>query len=80
MARILVTIDYMDGRSTVRGPLHPDEINTTGMLMRLSERGIATITFDEPGEYTYQCILIDPATDQQHDSLGMTGTFEDAAS
>lgn len=45
MARILVTIDYMDGRSTVRGPLHPDEINTTGMLMRLSERGIATITF-----------------------------------
>lgn len=42
--------------------------------------GGATITFDEPGEYTYQCILVDPATDQQHDSLGMTGTFEVAAS
>lgn len=42
--------------------------------------GGATITFDEPGEYTYQCILVDPDTDQQHDSLGMTGTFEVAAS
>jgi hypothetical protein len=45
MAKILVTVDYMDGRSTVRGPLYADEINTHGMLFRLSERGIATITF-----------------------------------
>lgn len=45
MAKILVTIDYMDGRSTVRGPMHPDEIGLTGMLMRLTERGIATVTF-----------------------------------
>jgi hypothetical protein len=45
MARVLVTIDYMDGRTTVRGPLHPDEINLAGMLFRLSERGIAGVTF-----------------------------------
>ena len=34
----------------------------------------------EPGTYTYQCILVDPATDQEHTKLGMTGTFEVAAS
>jgi hypothetical protein len=45
MAALLVTIDYMDGRSTVKGPLYPDEINLTGLLFRLSERGIATVTF-----------------------------------
>lgn len=45
MAKVLVTVDYMDGRSTVRGPLYPDEVNLTGLLFRLSERGIATITF-----------------------------------
>ena len=37
--------------------------------------GGATITFDEPGEYTYQCILVDPATEEEHSALGMTGTF-----
>jgi hypothetical protein len=45
MAKLLVTIDYIDGRSVVKGPLYPDEINTNGMLFRLSERGIASITF-----------------------------------
>lgn len=40
------------------------------------ESGGATITFDEPGTYTYQCILVDPKTDQKHTMLGMTGTFE----
>lgn len=35
----------------------------------------ATITFEEAAAYTYQCILVDPATDQPHDELGMTGTF-----
>lgn len=39
------------------------------------ERGGATITFTDPGEYTYVCILIDPATDQPHAELGMTGSF-----
>lgn len=41
--------------------------------------GGATITFDEPGTYTYQCILVDPATDQEHTKLGMTGTFDVAS-
>ena len=45
MAKVMVTIDYMDGRSRVRGPLYPDEIDLTGLLFRLSERGIATVTF-----------------------------------
>ena len=39
------------------------------------EKGAATITFDKPGEYTYQCILVDPATKQEHSTMGMTGTF-----
>lgn len=45
MAKLLVTIDYMDGRTKVVGPLHVDEIPLQGMLFRLSERGIAGITF-----------------------------------
>ncbi|MFZ4519651.1 MAG: cupredoxin domain-containing protein [Microthrixaceae bacterium] len=42
--------------------------------------GTATITFTEPGEYTYQCILKDPADGMQHDMKGMKGTFTVAAS
>jgi plastocyanin len=38
--------------------------------------GGATITLSEPGEYRYQCILVDPATKQPHTELGMTGTFQ----
>lgn len=41
--------------------------------------GSATITFAEPGTYTYQCILADPATGKQHSMLGMKGTFDVAA-
>ena len=41
-----------------------------------TKTGGATMTFTSPGVYTYQCILIDPATGQQHDQLGMIGTFE----
>lgn len=37
--------------------------------------GAATVTFTEPGDYTYQCILVDPSTDKEHTMLGMTGTF-----
>lgn len=50
MAKLLVTIDYIDGRTKVVGPIYPDEIDTRGMLFRLSERGIAgvTITNAEP--------------------------------
>ncbi|HUS42607.1 MAG TPA: cupredoxin domain-containing protein [Ilumatobacteraceae bacterium] len=40
------------------------------------ESGGATMTFTAPGVYTYQCILVDPATDQPHTELGMIGTFD----
>ncbi len=40
------------------------------------ESGGATMTFTAPGVYTYQCILVDPATNQPHTELGMIGTFE----
>lgn len=39
------------------------------------ESGGATITFAEPGTYTYQCILVDPETGKLHTELGMAGTF-----
>lgn len=39
------------------------------------EVGIADVTFAEAGDYAYQCILVDPATDQEHTMLGMKGTF-----
>jgi hypothetical protein len=46
MAAVYVTIDYLDGRSVVKGPLYPDELfNLTSMLFKLNERGIATICF-----------------------------------
>ncbi|MCP5025470.1 MAG: hypothetical protein GY929_04220 [Actinomycetia bacterium] len=38
--------------------------------------GGATITFPTEGLYTYQCILIDPETNEPHTALGMIGTFE----
>lgn len=40
------------------------------------KEGGATITFDEPGTYTFQCILVDEATGKKHTMLGMKGTFE----
>lgn len=42
---------------------------------KVGKDGAATISFDEAGEYTYQCILVDPKTDQPHTELGMLGTF-----
>jgi hypothetical protein len=45
MAAMWITIDYLDGRSKVVGPKYPDEIDLHGMLFRLAERGIATVTF-----------------------------------
>jgi len=44
------------------------------------ETGGAVITFEDAGSYTYQCILVDPETDQKHSEMGMTGMFEVAAS
>lgn len=37
--------------------------------------GGATIRFETAGEYSFQCILVDPATGHTHDVLGMKGTF-----
>ena len=45
MPAIYVTLDYMDGRSAIKGPLYPDEVDLTGLLFRLNEKDIATITF-----------------------------------
>ncbi len=53
MAALWVTIDYIDGRTTVKGPLYPDQIDTHGMLFRLSERGIAGITFTNAEPLTF---------------------------
>jgi len=41
--------------------------------------GGATITFTESGGYAYQCILVDPASTQEHADMGMKGTFTVAA-
>lgn len=43
--------------------------------IEVGKEGAATITFDAAGEYTYQCILVDPKTEKKHSELGMTGTF-----
>lgn len=40
------------------------------------DSGGATITFEEAGTYSYQCILIDPESKQPHTVLGMVGTFQ----
>jgi plastocyanin len=37
--------------------------------------GGATITFTEDGTYTYQCILVDTASNMEHSAMGMKGTF-----
>ena len=42
MAAVWITLDYLDGRSLVRGPLYPDQVDLTGLLFRLNEKGIAT--------------------------------------
>jgi plastocyanin len=44
--------------------------------MNPGESGGATLTFTAPGVYTYQCILVDPATNKPHTELGMIGTFD----
>lgn len=43
--KLWITIDNLDGSSTVHGPLYPDQIDTWGMLLRLSQSRIAGITF-----------------------------------
>ena len=55
MVALWVTLDYLDGRSLIKGPVYPDEIDLRGMLFRLSERGVATVTFSnaDPLRYLY---------------------------
>ena len=45
MPRLLITIDELDGSSRVVGPIHADEIDLSGLLMRLSQHNIAGVTF-----------------------------------
>ena len=53
----------------------------TGILFAVAkgESGGATVTFAEGGTFTYQCILVDPASGEKHTKLGMVGTFDVAA-
>jgi hypothetical protein len=55
MPALWITLDYMDGRSAVKGPLYPDQIDLTGLLFRLNERDLATVTFanSDPFKYLY---------------------------
>jgi plastocyanin len=39
----------------------------------------ATMTFESPGVYSFQCILVDENTGKEHSELGMKGTFEVAS-
>ena len=39
MAALWITLDYLDGRSLIKGPVYPDEVDLTGLLFRLNERG-----------------------------------------
>jgi hypothetical protein len=56
MAALWITLDYLDGRSLIKGPVYPDEVDLTGLLFRLNERGIATVTFSnaDPLRYLYK--------------------------
>ena len=45
MPAVWITLDDIHGNTRIRGPVYPDEINLTGLLFRLNERDLATITF-----------------------------------
>jgi hypothetical protein len=45
MPAVWITLDDVQGRTKVRGPLYPDEIDLTGLLFRLNEKDLATVTF-----------------------------------
>jgi len=57
--------------------LDPDG-NPVGEIAAINPTGSggATMTFETPGVYTYQCILRDPETGKPHTDLGMIGSFE----
>ncbi len=52
MPAVWITLDYMDGRSKIKGPVYPDEIDLTGLLFRLNERDLATVTFTRANPIT----------------------------
>jgi hypothetical protein len=52
MPAVWITLDDMDGRSVVKGPLYPDEINLTGLLLRLNTRDLASVTFTRANPLT----------------------------
>lgn len=39
----------------------------------------ATMVFESPGVYSFQCILVDENTGKEHSELGMKGTVEVAS-
>lgn len=43
--RLWITLDRLDGTTTVKGPIHPDEIDLTGLLFYLSRADVAGVTF-----------------------------------
>ncbi len=45
MPAVWITLDDIHGNTRIRGPVYPDEIDLTGLLFRLNERDLATITF-----------------------------------
>jgi hypothetical protein len=53
MPKLRVTVDYMDGTTRVLGPFWPDDVDTRGMLLKLSESEIAGITFTRADPLTY---------------------------
>jgi hypothetical protein len=53
MPAVWITLDYMDGRSAIKGPLYPDQIDLTGLLFRLNERDLATVTFANANPLDY---------------------------
>ena len=43
--RLWITLDRMNGETTVKGPVHPDEIDLQGLLFYLSRADVAGVTF-----------------------------------
>lgn len=57
--------------------LDPDG-NTIGEVASTDPKATrgATLTFESPGVYSFQCILVDENTGKKHTELGMTGTID----
>lgn len=53
MPAVFITLDNMDGTTKVKGPVYPDEIDLTGLLMRLNTRDLASVTFTRANPLTH---------------------------